>query len=215
MKGRAGRGSCLIVLGGAVPAPALVRQAAKECREIICADGAIARARSLGLRPRFVVGDMDSLPGLLPVRRGPAGPEPIFWCDFDPERSDFQKCLDFAAQRGFARAYVAGALGGRLDHAAVNLALAEQASAPLEVVLLDQGVARVLGPGTYRLKLKPGALFSLLPLIEARVDLSGCAYPLKDAQLKRGSRGLSNQARGKETRLSIRRGRLWLFSDFS
>jgi len=206
LKSRVPRGSCLIVLGGEIPESARVRAAAENCREVICADGAVSRAAELGLVPHFVVGDMDSLPASIPVRRGM-----IFWCDFDPNRSDFQKCLDFAAARGYARAYVAGALGGRLDHAAVNLALAEKAL-PLDVVLLDRGAGRVLGPGRHRLSLSPGATFSILALGDARVDISGCAYPLRGAVLKRGSRGLSNRARGKTVVLTVRRGRLWFFS---
>jgi len=207
LKSQVSRGSCLIILGGEIPEPARVRAAAASCREVICADGAVGRAAELGLVPHFVVGDMDSLPASIPVRRGM-----IFWCDFDPNRSDFQKCLDFAAARGYARAYVAGALGGRLDHAAVNLALAEKAPPALDVVLLDRGAGRVLGPGRHRLSLRPGATFSLLALSDVRVDISGCAYPLRGALLKRGSRGLSNRARGKTVALKVRGGRLWFFS---
>jgi len=207
LKSQVSRRACLIVLGGEIPEPARVRAAAGSCREVICADGAVAQAAKLGLVPHFVVGDMDSLPASIPVRRGM-----VFWCDFDEDRSDFQKCLDFAAARGFALAYVAGALGGRLDHAAVNLALAEEAPPALDVVLIDRGAGRVLGPGRHRLSLSPGATFSLLALGEARVDISGCDYPLRGALLKRGSRGLSNRARG-PVELTIRRGRLWVFSE--
>ncbi len=200
------RGACLIVLGGEIPDPALARAAAARCREVICADGAVARADVLGVLPHFVVGDMDSLPARIPVRRGM-----VFWCDFDENRSDFQKCLDFAAARGFARAYVAGALGGRLDHAAVNLALAETAPKGMDVALVDRGLGRILGPGRHRLKLRSGEPFSFLALGEARLDLSGCDYPLRGAVLKRGSRGLSNRARGAVV-LNLSRGRLWFFS---
>ncbi|MDE2313853.1 MAG: thiamine diphosphokinase [Elusimicrobia bacterium] len=200
------RGACLIVLGGEIPDPAPALAAAARCREIICADGAVARAAALGLLPHFVVGDMDSLPAPIPVRRGI-----VFWCDFDPNRSDFQKCLDFAAARGFARVYVAGALGGRLDHAAVNLALAETAPKGMDVALVDRGLGRIFGPGRHRLKLRRGETFSLLALRDASIDVSGCDYPLRGAVLRRGSRGLSNRARG-AVGLRVRRGRLWVFS---
>lgn len=206
-RGRA-RGSCLIILNGEIPDRTLVRRAAKTCREIICADGAVGRADALALRPDFIVGDMDSLPARVRTRRGTT-----FWCDFDANRSDFQKCLDFAKRRGFTQARVAGALGGRLDHAVVNLALAEQASMGLDVVLLDRGTGRLLGPGVHKARLAQGSVFSLLPLSRARVSLSGCAYPLRKVVLERSSRGLGNRAVGGTVVLSIHSGRLWFFQD--
>ncbi|MHB2027075.1 MAG: thiamine diphosphokinase [Elusimicrobiota bacterium] len=199
-------GSCLIMLNGGVPRTDIARKAAGVCREIICADGAAALAQGLGLKPHFVIGDMDSLP-----RLGAHFSRTTFWCDFSDAKSDFQKCLDFARGRGFARVYIAGALGGRLDHSAVNLALAESAFPEFDVILIDRGAGRIFGPGRRRLAFHRGDVFSILPLPAAELSLSGCRYPLARAILGRSSRGLSNAALG-DVSLTVHRGRLWVFS---
>lgn len=198
--------AALILLNGEIADPALVRRAARRCRGIVCADGGLRHAAALKLRPDFVVGDMDSLPHPLPRQRGL-----VYWCDFDEDRSDFEKALGFAADLGCARAYVAGAMGGRVDHALVNLGVAERYSGPLDLVLLDCGAARLLGPGRHRLGFSRGR-FSLLAAPRAVVTLSGARYELSRFTLVAGSRGLGNSARGNPL-LTVHEGRLWLICD--
>lgn len=199
--------AALILLNGEIPEPALARRAARKCRAVICADGGLRHLEALRLRADFVVGDMDSLPHPLPR----AARRAAFWCDFDENRSDFEKALSFAADLGCARAYVAGALGGRTDHALVNLGVVERGAAKMDLILLDRGAARLLGPGRYRLPLGRGR-FSLSARPRAVVTLTGARYPLKRFVLAEGSRGLGNAARG-TVALTIHSGRAWLVAD--
>lgn len=149
---------------------------------------------------------MDSLPKPLPRR-----PETTYWCDFDEDRSDFEKALSFARGAGFSRAFVAGALGGRADHVLVNLALLDKFSAALELVLLDRGQARLLGPGRCAGFARRGELFSLIAAPRAVVTLSGARYSLRRHALEAGSRGLSNAALARPA-LTVHSGRVWLVS---
>ncbi len=199
--------AALLLLDGEIPDAKLVKRAAKRCRGVICADGGIRHAAALGLRPDFVVGDMDSLPKRLRLK----GKPPTFWCDFDENRSDFEKALEFAMSLGCRRVYVAGALGGKTDHALVNLGLLQRYSDSLEVVMLDRGVARLLGPGEHKLGLSRGR-FSLLAAPRAVVTLTGARYPLERFELVAGSRGLGNTVRGVPT-LTVHEGRVWAMCD--
>lgn len=198
--------SALIFLNGEVPEPALARRAARRARGVICADGGLRHALALRVAPDYVVGDMDSLPRPLPK-----DPDILYWCDFDEDRSDFEKALGFAADMGCTRAYVAGALGGRADHALVNLGVCERYSGPLELVLLDRGAARLLGPGRHALGLSRGR-FSLLAAPRAVVTLENARYTLSRFALESGARGLGNAARGRP-RLTVHEGRVWAIVD--
>lgn len=199
--------SGVVLLGGELAAAAAVKKLARRYRPLICADGGARHAKALDLAPDYIVGDMDSLPRPLPK-----WPKAIYWCDFDEDRSDFDKALDFAHEIGLSRVYVAGAMGGGLDHAMVNLAIVAERSPELEIVVVDQGTASLLGPGDYRLSFAKGARFSLLALAPAaRVSLSGARYSLAKRLLRPGSRGLGNHAAG-ATRLTVHSGRLWLIS---
>lgn len=197
--------SCLILVNGELGRAAEVKAAAKRARGILCCDGAARHAAALKLEPEFVVGDMDSIQRPLPRWK-----RTIYWCDFDADRSDFEKALELALDMGCERAYVAGALGGRLDHAMINLAVAERFHGAIDVILVGQGRAELLGPGRHVLAVPRGATFSLLAAPAAIVTVKGAKYPLKKAALARGSRGLSNVATAKLA-LTVHEGRVWLF----
>ncbi len=197
--------SFLLLLNGELRDPAAVKSLARRADAVICADGGARHARTLGLVPDVVVGDMDSLPKHLPKSWG----RTAFLCDFDENRSDLDKTLDFAESAGGRRLWIAGALGGGLDHELTNLAALESRGGRAELVVIGGGAARLLGPGRHALDLKRGERFSLLAAPRARVSLTGARYPLRGENLVRGSRGLGNRAEGK-TVLTVAAGRVWL-----
>lgn len=197
--------ACLILLNGELGRPADIRAAAKRSRGVLACDGAVRHARALKLEPDFVIGDMDSLPHPLPRWK-----RTIYWCDFDTERSDFEKALELALDMGCETAYVAGALGGRADHAMINLATAERFHGAIGVILVGEGRAELLGPGRHALPVPRGATFSLLAAPAAIATLTGARYGLKKTALSRGSRGLGNTAAGRPV-LTVHEGRVWLF----
>lgn len=214
----------LVVADGDVPARTALDAAwpgwDDGVTDVVAADGGLARARAIGLRPDVLVGDLDSLdPALLaaaeadgiPVRRAPT----------DKDESDTELALLAAIERGGTRITVLGAFGGpRLDHALANLwLLAHPALASAPVVLLDAGTRAFLvrapgadgGPVTRGLPGPIGATVTLLPFggDAAGITTSGLAYPLCDEPLTVGpARGLSNVRTGIDAAVTVRSGRL-------
>jgi thiamine pyrophosphokinase len=183
---------------------------------IIAADGGAARAHALGLRPALVVGDMDSLPPGEVERLSEAG---IAVEVFPPEKdeSDTELAVRAALARGADTLVLIGALGGlRFDHALANLLLLELPElAGRDVALLDGlSSVRVIGDGgrmNIDLTGRRGDLVSLLPLTTTAEGITthGLAYQLDDETLVQGpARGLSNEMRSKQCRVSLRSGRL-------
>lgn len=198
------RDAYLLILNGDIPDSALVRRLARRARGVFCADGGARHAVKLKIEPRFIVGDMDSLPKSLPFWKST-----MYWCDFDQNRSDFEKALLFAQGVGWRKLWVAGVMGGRLDHAMVNLGLVERYSGALDITVVDRGLGRLLGPGRHRLPAARGKTVSLLAATaRARVTVGGVRYPLKKAVLVPGSRGLSNVATG-PVWATVHSGRVW------
>lgn len=197
--------SALLLLNGDIPDAAMIRRLARRCRVIICADGGARHARRMGLVPDVVVGDMDSLPRPLPRN----WTRTLYWCDFNENSSDFDKALEFMGRTGCGRLYVAGLFGGRLDHCMVNLSLARRYGARESLVVVDRGMAALLGPGRYRLGLRRGQRLSLLAVApRTRLSVTGARYPLRHAALVAGSRGLSNVAQG-PVGLHVHAGLVW------
>lgn len=199
--------SVLILLNGELGAASAVRRAAREAKLVICADGGARHAASLKIKPRLIIGDMDSLPARLPKWS-----DTVFLCDFDADSSDFEKALRFAANQGFREALVAAAFGAP-DYALVNFAVAERWSDKLAVRFLGEPGARLLGPGTHRLACRRGRRVTLLAMRErSRIATQGLLFPLKNEWLERGSRGLSNRATSSTVTVNVRQGRVWLFA---
>lgn len=197
----------LLILNGPQPPRARVQALARRVSLIVAADGGLGRAIRLGIRPRVVVGDMDSLPKPLP-----RWPQTAYWCDFDPEASDFEKALRFLRDSGARPVWVTGAFGGRADHQLVNIALAERHGAPLGLTLVDAGsMSVVAGPGRHLLKCRKGETISLLPASPGcRVRARGLRWPLRGERLNRSSRGLSNRAARASVTIEVLSGRLWI-----
>ncbi len=194
--------TALILLNGDLRDPRAARAAARTADWLICADGGARHAESLRLKPDFVVGDMDSGGRVRPSSGI------TFISDLDQNRSDFDKALDLAKRLGAGRVFVAAARGGSLDHELVNIGVLEK-SRGLDVIVIDGGTARLLGPGRHRLPVEKGARFSLLAAPSARLTLEGARFGLKNERLVRGSRGLGNSALG-PVRLTVREGKVWV-----
>lgn len=199
------RRSFLLLLNGELREPKAVKALARRADAVLCADGGARHALALKLVPDCVVGDMDSLPHPLPK----AWAKTAFVCDFDEDRSDLDKTLDFALSAGAGKVWVAGALGGGLDHELVNLAALEARGGELEITVIGGGIASLLSAGRHVLDLKPGERFSLVAAPRARATLTGARYALRGQLLSRGSRGLGNRAVGPVV-LTVRMGRVWL-----
>lgn len=195
----------LILLGGELGDAASVRRLAKPGVPVLCADGGLRHAVRLKLKPWVVVGDMDSLPSPLPRWK-----DTVYFLDADQDRSDFEKTLDFARERGVRAAWVAGAMGGRLDHQLVNLALIERYGKSMMLGLAGNGRAVLAGPGLHTFNGPKGRTLTLLAAPKARATTSGLRYRLKNETLSPGSRGLSNEATSKRVRVKIHSGRAWV-----
>ena len=199
--------TALLLLNGELRAPKEVRAASRRADFLLCADGGARHAVGLGLTPDWIIGDMDSLPKPLPK----SWKKTLYWCDFDSERSDLDKALEFACSLGATSVEVAGAFGGGLDHELVNFAALEESAQGLDLSVIDGGTARLLGVGRHRLGFKKGERFSLLAAPRARLRLTGARFVLKNEVLRRGSRGLGNRAEGPVV-LAVRAGRVWVIT---
>jgi thiamine pyrophosphokinase len=198
--------SALLFLNGPKPDRKFVRAVAKTTDLVACADGGLKNALACGVEPQIVIGDMDSRP-----KRLPKLPDTAYLCDFDEDRSDFEKCLSWLRESGFEAVFVSGVRGGRVDHERVNWSIVRAWSKRLELAVIDGGITRLLGPGAYRFpagKGRPVSIVSDSP--SAVVSTRGLKYPLKKEKIVPGSRGLSNVALGKHFDLKVFSGRLWL-----
>ena len=202
----------IIVANGECRNPSFYRSLARPEDYVICADGGTCHALAIGLQPRLVIGDFDSLDGAM--RRQLAGRQVEFHCyPCEKDQSDLELALERAVALRPREIMVFCALGGpRLEQILANiflLVLPLEAGIPAAIVderhevrLIEREVA---------LEGERGDYLSLFPLTQEvhGVETEGLKYPLYGETLYlRSTRGLSNEFAGRGARVKISGGRL-------
>jgi len=181
---------------------------------VIAADGGARSLDRLGRRPELVIGDLDSVDGLL-LRRLEASGTRVESHPADKDASDTELAVEAAFDAGGSAVVVLGAMGGdRLDHEVANLLLlADSSLAGSDLRAVRGGTAvRALHAGE-RLVLD-GAVGDLVTLLPVGGDAGGVTtvglrWALDAATLRIGrSRGLSNEILQAPASVQISQGTL-------
>ena len=177
---------------------------------VVAVDGGYAHLQGAGCVPDAAIGDFDSL-GYVPEGDAVIEHSP------HKDKSDLELALDYAVERGFARAVVYGALGGRPDHSVANLQMcarfAEKGMA-VQIVGADCLVDILVGPGMLELPARECGTVSVFSAVdESRgVTENGLEYPLENVTLtNRTTLGLSNEMIGRPATISVEDGTLFVF----
>lgn len=195
-----------LLVHGTPPSRKLAQALAKKSSAVLCTDGSYGTALKLGLKPRWVIGDMDSLPPTQRIEKGT-----IVVLEDEQDSSDFEKAVKFLLQFGCDRAHVAGMEGGRIDHFMTALSVTVKYAAKIRLMFYGENhVTELLTKGT-RFKAKKGEVVSLVPVDNPSwVTISGVRFPMKREPLFAGSRGQSNVAAGGNVSVEVHSGKVWL-----
>lgn len=177
---------------------------------IIAADGGYRNARTLGERPQFLLGDLDSFgDGELPRDAE------VYQVPAEKDLTDTQLAVDFALSRGARELVIVGGLSGRLDHTLSNLSILERLHAMRVPAVITDGQNRVRFLRNDSTLLARGAypyisLIAADPVVKG-VCVDGCKYPLKKAVLRRHNQyAVSNEITGNCALISVRAGGVYI-----
>lgn len=199
----------LILLGGVVVPTARLRRQIAGAR-VLAADSGIAHADALGVAPELWLGDFDSADAAM-IDRFAAVPRKGF--PAAKNRTDGELAAAEALKHGAEELVLAGAFGGRADHAFLHLSLGLKLAEGGTSVILSSGEeeGRPLLPGEAAFDFSPGTTFSVLAF--SRLDglsISGARWPLDRAAVPFGaSLTISNRVEG-ELRIGLEKGRALL-----
>lgn len=198
-----------IYVGGEIDPTAITERPAREDLTV-AADGGWHNAALLGVTPRVLLGDFDSIGrGNLPDA------EEILRVPPEKDQTDTQLAVQLALSRGADDIFIVGGLSGRLDHTLSNLGVLEYLAAHGAHAVITDGFNRA------RFLKNTGALiarstYTYLSLIAASetvkgVTVQGCKYPLKNARLYRHTQyAVSNEIIGNCALVEVRRGAIYL-----
>ena len=167
--------------------------------------GALLCARK-GIRMEFAIGDFDSIDDvdLAKVR---LYANEIIVLDPIKDVSDAEAALVETITRGYAEIVLWGALGGRFDHALVNVKLAQRYAC---LHLLDtQNEVYALKEGIHLIYPNEKPYISIFALEESEISLIGFEYPLMNAFFTVDTTlGLSNRLIAKKAQITVHKGKI-------
>jgi thiamine pyrophosphokinase len=199
----------VVLANGEPPSAALLRALLRAADALVCADGGANVARTIGVRPAAIVGDLDSI---LPATRAHFAAVPVHE-DHDEFCTDLEKAVVWSLAQGYGHITIAGAAGRRLDHTVGNLSVLAKFHGRATLCMVDecgelQHVGREL-----QLELPPATVVSLLPLTRCEgIETEGLRYPLQGEVLELGGRdATSNVVVSSPVRIRVARGHLLLY----
>lgn len=204
----AGKSAVLFVNGDIEDVQALAGMV-KEAALCIAVDGGLRWAKSLGVLPDVLIGDLDSVePGAVEEMRA-AGVRVVRY-PVEKDDTDLELAIRLAIDEGCDPIRLLGAIGGRIDQTLGNLFLLAQPDlAVADVRAIDPGREIFLIRGQAEIEGSVGDTVSLLPLIgEAHgVSTDGLYYPLQNETLyPYRTRGISNVMTGARATVAVREG---------
>lgn len=199
----------LIICNGEMPSKKIIAPLLKSKPFIICADGGANKARSFGITPHVIIGDLDSITDK--TRRYYAA-VPIIQIP-SQESTDLEKALEYLLTNTYSAATVIGATGDRPDHTMSNFSILLKYCKKLSLQYVDERCTVEAVNTRVRFDAVIGQQISLVPMgVCAGVLTKGLKYPLRKESLEPGVReGTSNEAVKTNVTISLRKGPLLLF----
>lgn len=196
-------------IGGEAPEIRLRRKLANGSDLIAAADSGLMAAEEAGLRPDWIVGDMDSLDD--PQRLLAYPPERIVTHQRDKDYTDTELVLDLLWGKGCVETILVGGGGGRMDHALGIIALFERERFPDRWYTAREEIRCLREGESFREHNSRGLgrLISLFPLGDGpwEAESQGLKWPLAGLPWRRGFVGISNQVAGAYLSISAIQGR--------
>jgi len=187
----------IIFTNGEINYPQRLLDLIEEGDVLIAADGGARHCLRLGLLPKLVIGDFDSLSETELNNLEEAGAE-LQRHPTHKDETDLELALLAARDQGAERVVICGALGARWDMTLANiLLLAHPEFSSLSIHIVDgpQELSLLQGGQTRQIVGEPGDTLSLMPLLGGAngITTQGLEYPLENGSLRIGAtRGVSN-----------------------
>ncbi|MHB9290943.1 thiamine pyrophosphokinase [Hollandina sp. SP2] len=179
-------------IGGTGPEPEQCRTLAKEADILVAADSGLILAEQAGVRPNWIVGDMDSLDDPLRLEGYPS--DRILRYPQDKDFTDTELALLLLWEKGCDETWLIGGGSGRMDHLFAIRSLFEREPRPQRWFTGAEDIYCLNAQEKLALNLQPGETFSIFPLGSGPWELrsQGLKWPLAGLPWDRGFFGLSN-----------------------
>lgn len=201
----------VVFTGGDRPSPQIVRQILdKKEAFFVAADSGLIAAEEAGIKPSFIIGDMDSL-DLSRLAFYP--PENVIRHEHEKDHTDTELAISLVQEKGCEEIWIIGGGGGeRIEHLFAIRALFEREIFPSRWITNGADIRSVdaeIHEKTLSCSLKKDALVSVFPLGTGpwEAKSAGLKWPLEGVHWDHGFSGLSNVAQSGDFSITAEQGR--------
>jgi len=151
---------------------------------VVAADAGADRLLKYNIIPDIVIGDLDSISNKTSTKL-----EEWIVANKNIQKTDLEKAVDYAFEKGATKIQIVGWSGGRIDHTLAALGLAFNS----KISLIDEQFTVETVIGSKIIRGLESTLFSIMAMPEARVSVTGARWELQHEKLKMGGRGIHNE----------------------
>jgi thiamine pyrophosphokinase len=200
----------VILANGSFPTHKIPLEFLSAAERIICCDGAAHNLLDAGLKPDFIIGDLDSVSE--EIREQFAS---IILHQAEQETNDLTKAVHFCIENNWAEITVLGATGKREDHTLGNLSLLTDYAEKANVQMLtDYGVFTPLLK-TSTLKSYRGEQISIFSLHSDTVfTFQNLVYPVENRKLTSWWQATLNEALNDYFTIAFDKGKVLVFREY-
>ena len=197
-------------IGGEGPSHSALREIAGGADILVAADSGLVLCEDAGLKPDWVLGDMDSLRDIGRLEKYPA--DRIIRSPADKDFTDTELAINFLNEKGCDEIWLAGGGGGRLDHLLAIRSIFERETTPDRWFPGKEEVRSLKEGRALDAALPPGSTVSVFPLGQGpwQAESSGLKWPLNSLAWNRGSAWVSNVTIDGPFEIRAIRGRLMI-----
>ena len=151
---------------------------------VVAADAGADRLLKYNIIPDAVIGDLDSISNKTVTKL-----EEWIVTNKNIQKTDLEKAVDYAFEKGASSIQIVGWSGGRIDHTLAALGLAFNS----KITLVDENFTVEAITDSKIIEGKENTIFSLMAMPEARISITGARWNLKHEKLKMSGRGIHNE----------------------
>jgi thiamine pyrophosphokinase len=188
-------------IGGEGPDAAVCRKLVTETGSavlIAAADSGLVLAEKAGIRPDWIIGDMDSLDDTRRLDAYPA--DRVIRYPHEKDFTDTELALALLWEQGCEETWLIGGGGGRTDHLLAIRSLFEREPSPDRWITAREDIRILRGGASHQgyalAGHSPLSSLSVFPLGEGpwKAESRGLKWPLDNLPWTRGFFGISNEA---------------------
>jgi len=197
---------CIICLNGELNFEDLQNSIFSKLQNIpiFAADGAASKLFANNIKPNKIIGDLDSLDACnLDVE---------IVKNYDQNKYDFEKTLDYAKNNNFQNCLILGINGGEFEHTLNNWSILKKYSKTMNLCVYTEQRYGFFIDENILIELKKNEIISIIPSSKAVITSKNLNWELNKCNLEIGIfEGARNFAKEEMVKITLHEGNYFLF----